>query len=801
MSPLLLLSLLACEPNGSDTKGGGPNDSPCAEDGLACDGLDVVSCGETVETCSGSDVCVAGAGCATCTPTLTPQLTVGTALTLETGASGTLRARPIDVALAGTAGGVAFTIDGPAEVVDATGTVLTGLDASVLPTTVYLRATAAGSGSLTATFTGGATDCPDVSTLTFKAVAPAPLTGRARTRTPYWESAQSFFDVDPVWVALDPVRHADRVGMPYDVYVVLHKSLDEWATDPSLADVTGTVETGTVTAGSLGDNVVDAWDTPDTLVGTLSQRYDVIVDFGQDGRLDPGDLVEGLGDDDGFVLVADLDSTGPHEVTQVDSDAGLWLRERVYWPTDIATLGPRPLVVISHGNGHDYTWYDYIGQHLASWGYVVMAHSNNTGPGIGTASETTLTNTDWILGHLAEVGDGSLDGYVDGHEIGWIGHSRGGEGIVRAYTKLTTGAFTPTSYTQDDIQFLASIAPTVFSQVDQDDAGDVPYFLIAGTADGDVTGGVDCPQCQFYRIWEKARGPKASAYVVGASHNDFNCCGFADGTGPELLGRDEAQLVAKAYFLALARTWLDHDPSVYDVFRREFDGFHTPQLAEGDEVASTFTDSHFQKYPVIDDFQGEDGDTSLTSSGGAVTTDVEDLYEGRMVDDDAMMTWRSTDSMNGATHACMNLDLAGGASFAWTDGTTPSYTMEVVSSMADMSPYAVLSFEYGQISRHPNTVALAGPLEFGVTLVDAAGVEATVDFGDQGSAPEPYQRTGAGSGSGWADELVTLRIPLADFTIGSALDLTRITAVRFDFGGTHGATTGAMILDNVELSR
>ena len=32
-------------------------------------------------------------------------------------------------------------------------------------------------------------------------------------------------------------------------------------------------------------------------------------------------------------------------------------------------LDPAPLIVISHGNGHDFRWYDYLGRHLASWGY------------------------------------------------------------------------------------------------------------------------------------------------------------------------------------------------------------------------------------------------------------------------------------------------------------------------------------------------------------------------------------------------------------------------------------------------
>ena len=56
--------------------------------------------------------------------------------------------------------------------------------------------------------------------------------------------------------------------------------------------------------------------------------------------------------------------------------------EKTYYPTDIGTMGELPLVSISHGNGHNYQWYDYLGNHLASYGFVVMSHANDTMPGI-----------------------------------------------------------------------------------------------------------------------------------------------------------------------------------------------------------------------------------------------------------------------------------------------------------------------------------------------------------------------------------------------------------------------------------
>lgn len=784
---MLLLALLACH-------GKAPS-----QGSTTCDGADVVTPdGRTSETCEDDAVCVTGTGCVTCTPTLT-ALYAGTGpVVVEPATTGILRSRPVDVDLPGwVAGGdasVTLTVDGPVEVVDADGNPLTAL--TTLPATVYLRATGTGPATLTAGFAGGALPCAEDATLNLQAIAGASLAGRPRTLAPGWEHVESYRDLDPVFLGLDPARYPDRIGQRFNAYVVAHKSAEEWASDPLLIDVTGGPEAGTLPAGAM--HVTELWHAPELLVDDASLRYDIAVDFGDDGRLDPGDLVDGPGEDFGIAQVGDLSMTGPHAVQQIDIDGGSWLGERIYWPEDLATLGPRPLVVISHGNGHRHTWYDYLGEHLASWGYVVMAHENNTGPGISTASKTTLTNTDYLLANQDTIADGALAGLIDGSRIAWIGHSRGGEGVVRAYDRIVDGDYTPTEFTAEDVRVVASIAPTVFNEVTDSDPHDVPYFLLAGTADGDVNGGVDCDECDFYRIWEAASGTKASAYVHGAGHNDFNCCGFDDATGPDLIGRDEAQVLAKGYLLAMASVWLDDDASLVDVFRREYAGFTPSGVGAGVLVANTFRDAEALAYPVFDDFQLE-ADPLVASSGAIVHSDLAELSEDKLEDHDSEFTWNASDPMNGMTHATTYIDRAAGTTFSWVD--SGSWSLAVVPGQADTTGYTTLSLSYAQLSRHPNTVALAGDLAFGVTLVDTDGVEAHVDFGDQGSAPEPYQRRDDGIGAGWADEFVTIRIPLADFTVGSMIDLSHLATVRLELGGAHGTSPGAIGLDNVELSR
>ncbi|GDX79955.1 hypothetical protein LBMAG42_17660 [Deltaproteobacteria bacterium] len=719
-----------------------------------------------------------------CAPEIETFAAEGAPITLETGAVGLIRAYPISLPGSGT---LKLRITGPVEVVDAAGSVLTEVDA---PAEVYLRATGSGVGQIIVSAGRGCATKIEV-----RGVTPAPLVGRPRWYSPFWQSATSFWAGESVDLGLDPARFPDRVGIPFDAYVVAHRSTETWASDAALVGLAGTPVEGTLEAGILAPMELAVLDAGDDALG----EYDIVIDQDRDGLLGPGDLIQGLGSA-GITVLGDLTQPGPHAVETDDVSGGWFLGERVWWPADLAALGPRPLVVISHGNGHEYIWYDYLGEHLASWGYVVMAHQNNTEPGIETASTTTLTNTDWLLGHLEEPGGGALVGLVDSTRIGWIGHSRGGEGIVRALDRLVDGDFVPDNFGADNIRYLASIAPTVFNPLDDSDPHDRPYLLLAGTADGDVTGGVESPIVQFFRIWEKGTGPKAAAYVHGASHNDFNCCAAQEGQGPSLIGRDEAQVVARAYMLAVARAWLDGDDALLDVFRNEYAGFVPLSFASADIVATSWRNAATAGDGVLDDFQTEH-DADVSSSGTVVTCTADMLLEDQLRDRDKVLAWSEDDPMNAMTHNGLPGDEAWGAVFSWSESSAPFWAVEVPESLSDSTPWTTISFSVAQRSRHPETDNWGGAMAFGVTLVDQDGVESTVDFADQALVPFPYARLGNGTGRGWANEFVTVRINLADFTVGSEIDLAQLAEVRLDFGEAHGAPSGAVGLDSVEFAR
>jgi len=692
-------------------------------------------------------------------------------------------------------------------------------DPGDLPLTLLVNATAFGSATLTlgTNAAGGAMS----DSVLFRSARQPGLAGTTLDFFPHFEYVTAINEDDVVQTALDPNRHGERVGLDYDVYIVRHRRSDQWAASNLLIDVSGAIETATVTAGGVQDNVVDAWTTNlDGAAGVgLGVAYDVVYDFGMDGTLDPGDLVDGftfLGnrddvtsagggsfDEAGFYVVRDLTEPGPLATRTETYNGGVFLTQRTVFPEDIADMGKLPLVQISHGNGHSFNWYDYLQQHLASYGYIVMSHSNDTQPGIETASTTTLTNLEFLLGNQDSIEGGVLDGHIDETQIIWIGHSRGGEGVARAYDRIFDGQFVPQNFELSGIQLVSSIAPTDFLGTLSANPHDVPYHLLYGSADGDVCG---CPNndiAQSFHLLERSVGISQSTYVHGADHNDFNCCGFNDFQGPPgtEIGRAEAQRVAKAVYLALVKRYFEENVPALDYLTRQYEALKPPSVADTTTVVSLYKEEGPDAFDtfVIDDFE-TNGTTNTSSSGGSVTFDVTNLSENRLNDNNTSFTWVASDPFNGMTYARPS-DPTRGIVFDWNVDRFLEF--QVVEPERDFRDDEFLSFRACQGTRHPNTTALLDDLTFQVTLRDGSGNTSSIDISAyKGGIEEPYQRTGFGIGAGWQNEFETIRIRLTDFvTNGTTLDLGDIVAVRFEFGPSFGDNVGRLGLDDVEIER
>lgn len=631
------------------------------------------------------------------------------------------------------------------------------------------------------------------------------LAGTSLPSYPWFEFQRSFFEGTTIEAGVDTILHPEVVGLTASIYVVAHKSPEQWALNPTLVDLRGAPQGITFVSGGIqGNRFLLDFGSFSGFAGTdVGVPFDVVIDLNGDGKLSRRDWIDGLGDEAGFYVIAPTEQPGPLAVTEVIYSGGSFLGQDLYYPTNIATLGALPVVIVSHGNGHDYTWYDHIGRHLASYGYIVMSHQNNTMPGVETASTTTLTNTEYLLSHLTTIAGGALLNHVDKHRMTWIGHSRGGEGVVRAYDRVIDGTYVPINFAPSDVVLISSIAPTDFLGTLSADPHAVNYSLWTGGADADVSGCADCNQCQTFHLHERATGNRQSITIYGAGHGAFHDGGGSTvATGPCQLTRPEVHAVLKSYLLPLVKYYIEGNVPSYDCLWRQWESFRSTTLPT---TSCMVVDLQYRPAPaggeiVIDDFQTQNS-TVISSSGGAVAFDVDNLTEGRFDDPGVDFTNNAAEPMNGMTLAAAT-DIARGIVFDWTNADR-SLNFEVVPALQDVRAFQYLSFRACQVARHPNTTAVLGDLQFQVRLRDQNGTTSTIPIGAYGGGiEEPYQRSACGTGTGWGNDFETIRIRLTDFQRdGSGLDLEHLASIEFLFGPSNGSALGRIGFDDLMICR
>jgi hypothetical protein len=638
------------------------------------------------------------------------------------------------------------------------------------------------------------------------ALASDQLAGRDIAILPGFTTSDVFQTGAPIFVALDAHAHPFAAGKTVDVYLVPARDAAQWAGDPVLVDASSDgVETVAFQTTAFDDNVVaiESGALPGSSGPALGTGYDVVIDVDRDGLLGDGDVIDGLGDETGLYVTPDLSLPGPYAVSSLLYNGPTqWLRQEVFYPSNVASLSVRPLVVVSHGNGHDYQWYDHLGTHLASWGFVVMSHRNNTVPGVQSAATTTLDNLDHFLGNLGTIAP-ALVGKVDNTRIGLIGHSRGGEGVVIAYHRLFTNVVVPANYSKNAIKVVSSIAPTYFeySSATPDTIHTAPYHVWVGAADADVTGCGSFSGAQPMGHYGWAEGPRNLIQVQGAGHGAFhNGGGSTVSSGPCQLTRAEVHAIMRPHALALFAHYVTRDPAAEDFLVREWSEFEplgapatacaVVHVAHSDTVAGVGY--------VIDDFQTQTSDV-VASSGAAVVYTVTDYVENTVIDSNDF-TANSGQAFNSFTHGHQGGPPRAGI-FSFGSAASQSLRYELPLGARDLTGYRHLAFMLAQGSRHVNTVALGANVRFRLRLEDGDGTSTTLRFDGYGDGVgRPYARTGCGTGAGWAAEFESFRVPLEDFARnGNGFDLANVRYVEFLFGSSHGSAQGRIAIDQVEL--
>jgi dienelactone hydrolase len=661
------------------------------------------------------------------------------------------------------------------------------------------------------------------------AVTITELAGNSISNYPHFEYVKAINVNDNVEIAIDPTRFPAIAGQTCDIYVVAAKNTSQWNTDITLTDVTpGGMQTETFSATNIQSNTFQV-AAPNQLSANaglgLGVGYDVILDCNQDGLLNGDDYIDGRNNESGFYRVHDTTVAGPEAVTELTYSinavvaAGFGIpagfaAQNLLFPTNVAGVKAAtgenlPLVIVSHGNGHWYEDYDHIGNHLASYGYVVMSHRNNTGPGPVSASTTTLAHTDALIDQIASsaiAGAGALTGNIDTDRIVWIGHSRGAEGVVIGYDRMFDGTYTPTYFNTVDIKLISSMLPTDFEGTNTANPHNANYHLWTASGDADVHGGASNSIAQTFHLHDRATGNKQSTVVQGTGHAWFhNGGGGSVFTGPCPIGQANTHLVQLGHFLPLVKRYVDDNIPSIDFLTRQYESFRPIGVPTGDPCiqvsheyldASPNTPSNPQKTIIIDDYQSQFA-SGTSSSGASVMFNVDNLTEDRLDDNNSDFTWTASDPFNGATQASAT-DTSRGVVLDWT-GLDRFYEWTIPVGERDFTDNLFLSLRGAQGTRHPNTLAVLDDLTFKVTLRDGQPMPASssISIGAFGGGFEqPYQRS-----SGWHNEMETIRIRLTDFlNNGSGLDLTDIVAVRLDVGPAHGSPEGRIVIDDLMLS-
>ena len=642
-------------------------------------------------------------------------------------------------------------------------------------------------------------------------VISAELAGNPLGQYPHFEFVRAFNADAPVNVAVDPAAYPALVGVTADIYVVA----PGLGLGDALVDAGAGAETKTFSGADVVANVVEVAAANELAsdAGTdIGVPYDVVIDADRSGTLSNGDLRDGGATEAGLYVVKDLVAGGPLATTCIGYAVGGttpgFALERTCFPSSIASLGALPLVVISHGNGHDFRWYDYLQRHLASYGYVVMAHQNDTMPGPETAAVTTVQHTDAILGQQATIGGGVLAGHLDASRIIWIGHSRGGEGVAIAVDRMLDGVFVPLNYSLADLVLVSSIAPTDFTGPDFANPHGVNYHFLYGAADGDVSGDPSSEVTQAFHIYERATGFRSSTYVHGADHNDFNCCGFEDFSGPAgtAIGRPEAQRVTKAVYLALLQHYVHGNVPGKDYLWRHYERFKPIGVAATTTVVSEYKDGPTSGNFAIDDYQTQAA-TTTSSSGAAVYPRVPNLAEGLLDDADITLGYSPADPFNGMTRAQPTDDTRGAVFDLDPRTTLPNFLVwDLPVAARDVRNFAYLSFRACQGTQNPLTAARLRDESWYLMVRDGSGATSTIDFAAYGGGiEEPYQRTGSGSQPGWQNEFETVRVRLADFARGRpgqpTVNLGDVRQIGFVFfSAAAGPGIARIGLDDLELT-
>ena len=451
-----------------------------------------------------------------------------------------------------------------------------------------------------------------------------------------------------------------------------------------------------------------------------------------------------------------------------------------------------PVFFIVHGN-HDsyvpsYLGYEYLGEYLASNGYVVVSVDENiingTDEGNDKRAILLLENMKTILGLSAESGN-QISGLIDPDRIAIGGHSRGGEMVATAYLFNELDVYPEDGNVSFDYHFnitsIVAIAPVVdqYRPIDLSvEIENVNYLLIHGSNDQDVSTMMGEKQYNNISFTDDGFYLKSSVYILGANHGQFNSLwGRYDvgDTGPygflntyNFLDEHDQKVIAMAYIRSFLDTTLEIDDT-YSSLMYDIDSYRS--YLPDTVYITNYEDFNFV---CVADFDG--------------TVDISN-DDGVSVNVNGASTWTFAPYTRGMAAEGENYVVY----IEWEDESEPS--AEFSFSALDLT-YGGMSFAIADESE-TDVEELEECFDYTVTLTDANGSTISVNcpvFVYHTLAVQLYKQDVLFGSYEYKHQLQTVFISADDFADNGVFDFSRVVGLTIT---TDGEQAGSMIIDNL----
>jgi peptidoglycan hydrolase-like protein with peptidoglycan-binding domain len=476
-------------------------------------------------------------------------------------------------------------------------------------------------------------------------------------------------------------------------------------------------------------------------------------------------------------------------------------------PTHPAGTGKLPLAVLVHGHHTAYSLatgtlsdkesfrgYRYLQDQLARAGIASISVDTNianaTGSLIELRADMVLQAIKLLKRRASRRGDPLLN-RINFDQLALMGHSRGGDAIVRVVKKNTPAA----AADRFGIRTACSLAPTDFT------GGQVPasrtfldhnelsfYSVLYGALDGDVSGrdGSNAATGTGFRHYDRARCQKALVFASRCCHNSFNSVWHADGVegGVTAADRVPGKLVDEATHQQLAKEYIcgQFEWHLNGTRARSslFNG--TTPTATGLNTAILW--SFGNPIQHVDDFENP----AANLAGGA-----RQLNSGAVVADFGSIVIAPSGSIN--DHV---LEQSHVVHADTTSATGSPFGVETTlpAGRRDLSSLTTLALDVGAFfdTTSEASIAAGTPPTFSVILHDSAGALATVAAGLFSPAMgRPFFHMLTSGANVTALRLETLQVSLSNF---SGIDLRNVAKIQVEVS----PPTGHLFVDHIKLA-